>query len=84
MQLGRLPQVAGHLVGLGQGRPIALSLVCGAGARNAGVVSAQLGAPRLTAELAAQRNELVASRASLAQCCVIAHAAQGAGLASRE
>lgn len=44
------------------------------------LVSATAGAPRLTAELAAQRNELVAS---LARCCVVAHAAQGGMLASQ-
>lgn len=44
------------------------------------VVSATAGAPRLTSELAAQRNELVAS---LARCCVVAHAAQGGMLASQ-
>lgn len=44
------------------------------------VVSATAGAPRLTAELAAQRNELVAG---LARCCVVAHAAQGGMLASQ-
>lgn len=44
------------------------------------VVSASQGASRLTAELAAERNTLVAR---LAQCSVVAHAATGGSLAGQ-
>ncbi len=44
------------------------------------VVSTQVGAPRLTAELAARRNEVVVR---LADRCVVAHATPGGGLAAQ-